>query len=272
MRTRIRLVAAVALFAALAALTGCATTGAHGEQSLILIDTPTEVRMGLESDTGIRQEYPVLQDQGINAYVQEIGAKVAAHSERTDVEYSFTVLDSDVINAFAAPGGFIYVTTGLLALADDEAEVACVLSHEVGHVVGRHSVRSMQSAMGAQMALQLVLGDNAEAWGQVAGLGAGLFMMKYGRDHEFQADQFGVKYAVAAGYDPEGMTRFFEKLTEAYGSGPTGFAGWLSTHPDTNERIARAREEFQHYDLAGHPRNRFADRYLSRTASLRSPS
>jgi len=251
------------------ALSGCATTGAHGEQSLILIDTPTEVRMGVESDQGIRQEYPVLQDAVLSAYVEEIGAAVAVHSDRKDIEYSFTVLDSDIVNAFAAPGGFIYVTTGLLAMAEDEAEVACVLSHEIGHVVGRHSVRSMQQAMGIQVAAQLLLGDNAEAWGQIAGLGAGLFMTKYGRDHEFQADQFGVKYAVAAGYDPVGMTRFFEKLVALHGSGPSGFAGWLSTHPDTNERISRATQEITMYELNGHSLRRNQGMYLSRTASLR---
>ncbi len=258
-----------ALFALIAVISGCATTGPGGERSLILIDTPTEVQMGLESDRGIRAEYPVLQDEALASYVREIGAAVAAYSSRTDVEYTFTVLDSDVVNAFAAPGGFVYITTGLLALAGDEAEVACVLSHEVGHVIGRHSVRSMQSAMGMQVAAELVLGEDNAAWGQVAGLGAGLFMMKNSRDHEFQADQFGVKHAVMAGYDPDGMIRFFEKLVEMHGSGPGGVAGWLSTHPDTNERIDRARLEIETYDMNGHPRNRHTDRYLSRTTSLR---
>ncbi len=265
MRTA-RLVMVVAL---IAVVVGCATTGPDGERSLILIDTPTEIRMGLESDRGIREEYPVLQDQAIGAYVAEIGASVAAHSSRTDVEYTFTVLDSDVVNAFAAPGGFIYVTTGLLAMAGDEAEVACVLSHEVGHVIGRHSVRGIQNAMGLQMAAQLLLGEDNEAWGQVAGLGAGLFMMKNSRDHEFEADRFGVKHAVMAGYDPDGMIRFFDKLIQLHGAGPGGVAGWLSTHPDTGERIDRAAVAIDAYDMNGHPRNRFTDRYLNRTASLR---
>jgi predicted Zn-dependent protease len=99
-------IAAVVLLS-FATLTGCATTGAHGEQSLILIDTPTEVRMGVESDMGIRQEYPVLENAELAAYISDIGAAVAVHSDRKDVEYSFTVLDSDIVNAFAAPGGFI---------------------------------------------------------------------------------------------------------------------------------------------------------------------
>lgn len=263
----VRMFTVVALFAVIVA--GCATTGPDGERSLILIDTPTEVQMGLESDRGIREEYPVLQDAALAAYVTEIGDAVAAYSSRTDVEYTFTVLDSEVVNAFAAPGGFIYVTTGLLALADDEAEVACVLSHEIGHVIGRHSVRSMQNAMGLQLAAELVLGEDSEGWAQVAGLGTGLFMMKNSRDHEFQADRFGVKHAVQAGYDPAGMVRFFEKLAAMHGGGPSGFAGWLSTHPDTRERISRAQDDILRYDMNGHPRNRFTDRYMSRTASIR---
>ncbi len=264
---------ALVLLAALAALlAGCATTGPHGERSLILIDTPTEVRMGLETDKGIRQEYPVVQDAALSAYVQGVGAQVAAHSERKDVDYTFTVLQSDVVNAFAAPGGFIYVTTGLLAMADDEAELACVLSHEVGHVVGRHSVRQMQSAMGLQMAAQLVLGDAAgeQLWSQVAGMGGGLFMMKNSRDHEFQADQFGVKHAYMAGYDPAAMLDFFGKLAQMHGVGPTGFAGWLSTHPNTDDRIARARAELAAYDMNDHPRRRERQAFRAATAGLRA--
>ena len=252
-------------------LGGCATTGPHGERSLILIDTPTEIRMGLETDKGIRQEYPVHEDAALAGYVQAVGERVAASSERKDVEYTFTVLESDVVNAFAAPGGFIYVTTGLLAMADDEAELACVLSHEVGHVIGRHSVRQMQSAMGLQMAAQLVLGDKAGAqvWSQVAGMGAGLFMMKNSRDHEFQADQFGVKHAYLAGYDPEAEIDFFVKMKTLHGGGPEGFAGWLSTHPNTDDRIERARQELAAYDMTDHPRRRERQAYQAATASLR---
>lgn len=262
--------AATALAMILAVLAGCATTGPHGEQSLILIDTPTEIQMGLETDRGIRQEYPAHGDAALAAYVAEVGARVAAHSERKDVTYSFTVLESDVVNAFAAPGGYVYVTTGLLKAARDESELAGVLAHEVGHVIGRHSVRQIQQAMGLQMAAELLLGDTrSAAWQQVAGLGAGLFTMKNSRDHEFQADQFGVKYLVAAGYDPEGILRFFQTLVEMHGEGPTGAAGWFSTHPATEERIARARTEIALYDLGGSPRNRFEDRFRQATARLR---
>ncbi len=251
-------------------LSGCATTGAHGEKSLILIDTPTEVKMGLETDAGIRQEYPPTGDAALAAYVRGVGGAIAGHSDRTDVEYSFTVLQSDIVNAFAAPGGYIYVTTGLLAAMENEAELACVLSHEMGHVTARHSVRAMQNALGIQVIAQLLLGEKAEeAWGQVAGAGAGLFMMKNSRAHEFQADQFGVKYAVAAGYDPNGMITFFEKLVAMHGSGPGGFQGWLSTHPDTNDRIAAARAEIALYDLSAHPRRLGRDDFLKATASLR---
>ncbi len=261
----------IALVLSLAgSLTGCATTGAHGERSLILIDTPTEVQMGLETDVGIRGEYPPVTDAALANYVQGVGEAIAPYSDRKDVKYSFTVLQSDIVNAFAAPGGYIYVTTGLLAAMENEAELACVLSHEMGHVTGRHSVRAMQNTLGIQIAAQLLLGDkNAEAWGQVAGAGAGLFMMKNSRSDEFQADQFGVKYAVAAGYDPNGMITFFEKLVAMHGGGADGFQGWFSTHPNTNDRIAATRAEIALYDLTDSPRRIEKNRFLSATAKLR---
>ena len=261
---RITILLALTLFVA-----GCATTGPQGERSLIIIDTATEVSMGAQTDIGVREEYPVADDPALAEYVGGVGARIAAQSDRTDVTYSFTVLASDVVNAFAAPGGYIYVTTGLLAMAEDEAELACVLAHETGHVVGRHSVRAIQNAMGIQIAAQLLLGEDNEAWGQLAGLGAGLFTMKNSREHEFQADQFAVKYAVAAGYDPAGMVRFFDKLIDLYGSGAEGIEGWLSTHPSTDDRIARANGEIAKYDLSGHARERNSDAYLQATAHLR---
>lgn len=262
---------AAAALTLLALLAGCATTGPHGEQSLILIDTATEVQMGLETDKGIRQEYPVYPDPELAAYVSGVGARVAENSERTDVKYTFTVLDTDVVNAFAAPGGYVYVTTGLLRAADDEAELAGVLAHEVGHVIGRHAVRQIQQAMGVQVAAQLLLGDHDnQAWQQLSGLGAQLFMMKHSREHEFQADQFGVKYAIAAGYDPNGIVDFFETLTSLYGSGPSGVEGWFATHPATEERIARAQQEIALYDLSGRSLERDRERYQQATAGLRN--
>jgi len=257
------------LLALVVLIAGCATTGPGGERSFFIIDTATEIQMGAETDVGIRQEYPVVDDPALAAYIAGIGARVAAHSDRTDVQYSFTVLESEVVNAFAAPGGYIYITTGLLALADDEAEVACVLAHEAGHVVGRHSVRSIQNAMGIALAAELLLGEQSEAWGQIAGIGAGLFMMRNSREHEFQADQFAVKYSVAAGYDPAGAVRFFEKLMAMHGSGPGGVAGWLSTHPPTDERISRANTEIGKYDMTGHSRTRNRDVFIQATNHLR---
>ena len=257
------------LLATIVLIAGCATTGPDGERSFVIIDTATEVQMGAETDVGIRQEYPVTNDPALAAYIAEIGARIAAHSDRRDVRYSFTVLESEVVNAFAAPGGYIYITTGLLALADDESEVACVLAHETGHVVGRHSVRGIQNAMGISLAAELLLGEQGEAWGQLAGVGAGLFMMRNSREHEFQADQFAVKYAVAAGYDPAGTVRFFEKLMAMHGSGSGGFAGWMSTHPPTDERIVRAQQEIDRYDMTGHPRTRNRDAFIQATNHLR---
>jgi predicted Zn-dependent protease len=250
-------------------LAGCATTGTQGEKSLILIDRATEVEMGEQTDRGIREEYAVLDDPDLTNYIDEIGQELAYFNERKDILFTFTILDSDIVNAFAAPGGFIYVTTGLLKMADDEAEMACVLAHELGHVTARHSVRALQKAMGVQVLTQLLLGDH-EAWQQVAGAGAGLFMMKNSREHEFEADRFAVKYSTAAGYDPEGMQRFFGKLIDLHGTGPEGFQGWLSTHPSTNERVEKVRAEIGKYGISAQNLKRERDRYQLMTHKLRN--
>jgi len=250
-------------------LSGCATTGPQGQTSIILISTQEEITLGMSVDQNIRQEYPVYSaDPELVAYVQEIGARVAAYSDRQDVAYTFTVLDSEVINAFAAPGGFIYITTGLLRSARNEAEVAGVLSHETGHVVGRHSVRRIQSAYGIALAADLLLGDR-DTLQKIAQVATGVVLLKNGRDDEFEADEFSLKYNYAAGYDPRQIIGFFETLLELQGgASPAGMAGWFSTHPATEDRIAACQTLLQQYDLA-RPLEVNRARFLARTQALR---
>ncbi len=251
-------------------LTGCATTGPHGEKSLILIDGTTEARMGLETDKGIRKQYPAVTDTALIAYVHEVGQRLAAHSPRSNLQYRFTVLESDIVNAFAAPGGYIYVTTGLLKAAEDEAELAGVLAHEIGHVCGRHALRAVQNMLGVQLATRLLLGDTEQGlWHQVSSVGASLFTLKNSRDHELEADQFGLRISYEAGYDPEGLVRFLEHLRQLYGDGAHGIEGWLSTHPANDDRIAAARAELAGFDLTGRTLQTNRERFLEATASLR---
>jgi len=270
MRATTRTLALLLILAA-SLLCGCATTGPHGEKSLILIDGVTEARMGAETDKAVRRQYPASTDTTLIAYVDSVGRAVAAHSPRTGVPFRFTVLQSDVVNAFAAPGGYIYVTTGLLKTAEDESELAGVLAHEIGHVAARHAVRAMQNMLGAQIVTRLLLGDTEPGlWHQVASTGASLFSLKNSRDHELEADQYGLRLAYEAGYDPEGLIRFLEHLRKLHGDGAHGVQGWLSTHPANDQRIAAARRELASFDTTGKHLVRHRARYLAATAALRS--
>jgi predicted Zn-dependent protease len=250
---------------AVAALCGCATTGPQGQQSFVLISTEQEVRIGAGVDQSIRQEFKVLADPKLDTYINQVGERVAVHADRKDVAYTFTVLNDDVVNAFAAPGGYIYITTGLLKAAHNEAEIAAVL----GHVVGRHSVRKLQTAYGVGLATDLILGDR-QTLQAIIGIATQVVLLKNSRDDEFEADEFGIKYAVAAGYDPQAMLSFFQTLLQLQGSAsPSGLAGWFSTHPATEDRIQRGEDLLPGYRSPGQHLEIGQARFLEATASLR---
>ena len=225
-------------------LLGCATTGPGGEKSLILIPTSQEVAIGQGMAEQIRQEEDILDDPEWQAYVTEIGEKIVAVSDRKDLDYKFAVINSDVPNAFAAPGGFIYFYTGLLKEMDSEAEFAAVCAHEISHVVARHSVQRLQAAMGASLAYQLIFGDeNSQALNAAISVGLGLAMAGYSRDAEREADRYGMIYMRQAGYNPNGALSMFQTLAELGGSSDQNvFEQMASSHPETQERIQNARQ------------------------------
>ncbi|MDH4196282.1 MAG: M48 family metalloprotease [Candidatus Aminicenantes bacterium] len=234
-----RRVLALALGGALLAA-ACAVNPVTGKKELMLVSEGQEIALGEQTDKEVRSEFGVYEDADFAAYLPKTGAILVPHTHRPKLPYHFAVLDSPVINAFAAPGGYIYVTRGLLALMNSEAELAAVLGHELGHVNARHSARSMSRQILVQAGL--VIGSIAnETFAKVAGLaglGAQLIFLKYSRDDERQADALGVDYARAAGYDPGEMVRFFQALQELGDlSGKNTLPGFLSTHPLTKERI-----------------------------------
>jgi len=218
----------------------CAINPVTGKKELSLISESQEIAMGKETDVEIRHEYGVYADPQLNAYVQSAGQVLVPHTHRPQLPYQFAVLDTPVVNAFAVPGGYIYVTRGILALMGSEAELAVVLGHELGHVNARHSVHRMSEMMLAQVGL--VVGSAlSETFAQVAGLagvGVQILFLKYSRDDERQADALGVEYARKAVYNAGEMIAFFgslEKLGDL--SGGQALPGFLSTHPLTSERI-----------------------------------
>ena len=230
-----------AALAALALAASCATNPVTGRREFTLMSEAQEIAMGRESDAQIKAEMGVYDDPALQQYVSGIGLRLAKLSERPSLPWQFTVVDQPAINAFALPGGFIYITRGILPFLDNEAELAGVLGHEIGHVTARHSVQQYSRSLGGT----LLLGGlgafvpAARPFGQISGQALGLLFLKYGRDDELQADELGARYEATGGWDPEGvpgMLSTLGHLDEARGD-RKGVPNWLSTHPDPLLRV-----------------------------------
>lgn len=227
-------------------LLSCATTGPGGKTSLILIPTSQEVAIGAGMAEEIERTEKILEDSLWQSYLSEIGRRIVAVSDRKNIEYHFTVIESDQINAFAAPGGYVYFYTGLLREMDNEAEMAAVMAHEISHVVARHGIKRLQAALGVAAAYQLAFGGESasQVVDAAVGLGMGLVFSGYSRENEREADNFGIHYMVKAGYDPNGAIGMFEKLAELGGSGSSNVFEKLSaSHPETQERISNVKAQ-----------------------------
>jgi predicted Zn-dependent protease len=232
-------------------LGGCAINPATGSVDFMLVSIEEEEEIGRKSHPQVLAEFGgVYYDPGFAAYVEGVGRKIAAVTELQDFEYRFTVLDSPTVNAFALPGGYIYVTRGLLALASSEAELASVLSHELAHVNARHGAQRL-SGMKAENRICATIGCDFElpVLGDTAAVGIRLAFGGFTQDQELEADRLGLRYLVTAGYDPRGMTDFLQKLKaqrdlEARIAGLTEAQrdshGYSSTHPLTGARIEQA--------------------------------
>jgi len=221
-------------------IASCAVNPVTGERELSLYSENDEIAIGKEVDGQIRNQYGFYNDPALNDYVRRVGASLTPHTHRSHLEYRFAVLDSPVVNAFAVPGGYVYVTRGILALMKSEAELAVVLGHELGHVNARHSIKRMseQTLFGLGLAVGASLNKTVSDLAGLAGLGMQLLFLKYSRDDERQADQLGIEYSRKGGYNPGEMIGFFNSL-EKMGdlSGRQTIPGFLSTHPLTSERI-----------------------------------
>ena len=254
----------------LVGLSGCAAVRQQLGRSLV--PPETEIELGRKLSRQIEAEQPVLRDREIQRYVAEIGRPLilASHRDRPGIPYRIRVLDDPrQVNAFALPGGFIYFYSGLLLFAENEAEVAGVLAHEIGHVVGRHSANQLATRFGVQLLAAIALGDNpallAELTADILEAGS---MAEFSRDDEREADRYGVAYTIAAGYDPRGMITFFSRLLEAESARRPGyFEKLMSTHPATAERI---RDIERRITRAGDPDGRLgAERFERMRARLK---
>lgn len=246
------------LLSALLAVAACSANPATGEQSFTAFMSPErEKEVGREEHPKIIKSFGgVYDDAEIGAYVANIGGRLSQHSEMPDLVWTFTVLNDAKINAFALPGGYVYITRGLLSLASNEAEIAGVLSHEIGHVTARHTAQRYSSTIATSLGLQVLgaIGSAAgipSVAGDVARLGAEAALKGYSRDQELQSDMLGVRYMTRAGYNPDAMTSFFTKLKvhqriEGMMAGnsdapdATEQTNIMATHPRTAERIEQA--------------------------------
>ena len=187
-------------------------------------------------------------------YVNQVATPILkqANVDRKGIQWKVSVInDPKTVNAFATPGGYLYVYTGLLLAADNEAQVAGVLAHESGHVVGRHSARAMVDTYGLQAITQMALGKNPGTAAQIAAqLVGGGAMLAHGRSEETEADEYGAKYAAGANYDPHGLITFFQKLQQLQGSQP-GVLKWLSDHPTNADRITHLKQYIAQHNLHG---------------------
>ncbi len=238
---------AVALMAAVLVqgTTACATNPVTGQRQISLVSQAQEIQMGQQGAADVEQSLGLVEDKALQQYVQRVGASLAAVSERPELPWHFRVVNDPQPNAFALPGGFIYVTRGLLPLMQNEAELASVLGHEAGHVTAKHSVAQISRAQLAQIGLGLgsVLVPALQKFGGAASAGMQLLFLKYGRDDERQADELGFKYALANGYDVRQMEDVFASLGRVQeAAGQSTLPTWESTHPGTAERIQNARE------------------------------
>ena len=245
----------------------CVTTGPGGKTDFIFISTAEEVEIGKQVVVDVESKEKLLKNTTVQNYVNEVGQKIARVCDRTDVEYTFKVIDKEDINAFACPGGFIYVYTGLLDILDNEAQLAAVLAHEISHVVARHSVKKLQNIYGYSILAQIALGDKTEGVaGDIVNVAAMLILQGYSRDNEFEADKYGILYARNAGYNPKGMIQVFEKFEKMQGNPPPAVLGLLSSHPPAAERIRRGGSEIN--SIGGTALPYHTDRYESIKSQL----
>lgn len=245
------LAAGLAAVAVALSLAGCSVNPATGRSSFTgFMSESAESQVGVENHPKVLAEFGgAAGGPELAAYVGGIGKLLASTSERPDLPFTFTVLNSPIVNAFAVPGGYIYITRGLLALANDEAELAGVMAHEIGHITARHSAQRYSQSVLAQIGLiGLGVATGSSALVNLAGAGAAVYLQGYSRDQEFEADTLGVRYLTRANYEPSAMSAFLSNLLadsrlEATLAGTPDAAdryNIMATHPRTIDRVERA--------------------------------
>ena len=258
----------VMLVALLAWVAACATNPVTGRREVSFMSEAQEIAIANESEPQIKEEMGVYNDPELQRYVSEIGWRMAKVSERAHLPWRFTVVDVPAVNAFAVPGGAIYITRGILPFLDNEAELAGVIGHEIGHVTARHSAQQYTRQVSGQVGL-VALGifvPAARPFGDLGAQALGVLFLRYGRDDELQADQLGARYESRLGWDPAGVPAFLStlgRLDEAAGD-RRGVPNWLSTHPDPLSRVSEIQPTVQELKAAGSTFSTNRDAFVQR--------
>jgi predicted Zn-dependent protease len=270
----------VAALAGVLALSHCAQNPVTGDKDFVLMSEAQEIQMGLQAHKDVLKEYPALDNAALQAYVTEVGQRLAQQSHRPQLQWHFTVVDSPDVNAFALPGGYVYITRGIMAYLNSEAELAGVIGHEIGHVTARHGVRqqSAQTAagLGAVLGSVLVPGLGNQAGANLLQTLAQAWTAGYGREHELESDRLGAQYLARTGYSPQAMIDVIGVLKnqelfaadEARRDGrqPRSYHGTFDTHPSNDTRLKQVVGEAEKYTVQAPREGR--NEYLQQLAGV----
>ena len=225
-------------------LSGCARNPVTGKRQIVLISESQEIAYGREAHPEVLGQFGRVEDSDLQGYFNQIGQKLAVLSHRPELEWHFNVVDSPIVNAFALPGGYIYFTREILAYMNNEAELAGVMGHEIGHVTARHSVSQISKSQlfGAGLGLGSVFSPTFSQLSELAQVGVGLLTLRYGRDDERQSDELGVEYMSLGGYDPRELSRFFVIFQQMREDSDQSVPDWLSSHPAPPDRITATQQ------------------------------
>ncbi len=265
--------------ATLGILSGCAVNPVTGQQQFMLVSQQQEIQLDRQnSPHQFSADYGSVQDAGINNYVTQVGNSLAKTSHRPDMPYSFRCVNANYVNAYAFPGGSIACTRGIMLTLENEAELAALMGHEIGHVNARHTASRMSSSMAAQGIVAISVGvvatqnrDLVPLAAGLGGVGAGLLLASYSRSDERQADSLGMEYMDNAGYDPEGMVGLMDELNKLHESQPSFVQQMFASHPMSSERYATAIER-RDTTYAGSKGKLYRERYMDNIASIRKIS
>jgi predicted Zn-dependent protease len=235
-------------------------------QTLLPISTDKEIEIGRGIAATVAGRYPIVQDEALTMYVNLVGLTVAGEAPRADITYRFAVLETPDVNAFAAPGGYIFLTRGALGLMESEAELAGVLAHEVGHVNRRHVIEGIRKA-DFMREVRDQAGLSGSTLNRAVGAGSNVLFSGYSREDEAEADSLGVLYAASAGYDPAGLPTFVSHLSSHTSEGP--LAEITATHEPPAARIQRLQRVIQREGIGGG--ELLADRFAQRAGGRSAP-